>query len=171
MHLFSVGNSSGYYLWQPAVTVSLHSCSMQRSGTMGSISGTSIVSLMLLLGEGKKPWCPLGDGLWKDWLLKRAAPEKDGAAMPGEWARLEGRVGKEKGEKSKFKRVQCEFFDHRSRCRGVFWSTSLWFLCILCSSAQRQTNAFLTTGKVSYTLFPTAAGVTKNVFRHFYILF
>lgn len=109
MHLFSVGNSSGYYLWQPAVTVSLHSCSMQRSGTMGSISGTSIVSLMLLLGEGKKPWCPLGDGLWKDWLLKRAAPEKDGAAMPGEWARLEGRVGKEKGEKSKFKRVQVSF--------------------------------------------------------------
>lgn len=56
---------------------------------MGSISGTSIVSFtVLLLGQGNKPWWPLGDGLWKD-VLKRAAPEKDGAAMPGEWARLE----------------------------------------------------------------------------------
>lgn len=56
---------------------------MHRSGTMGSISGTTIVSLTVLLGDGKKPWCPLGDGLWKD-VLNRAAPEKDGAAMPGE---------------------------------------------------------------------------------------
>ena len=54
---------------------------------MGSISGTSMVSLAVLLGEDKKPWCPLGDELWKD-ELKRAAPEKEGAAMPGEWARL-----------------------------------------------------------------------------------
>ncbi len=62
---------------------------------MGSISGTSIVSLTVLLGEGNKPWWPLGDGLWKD-VLKRAAPEKDGAAMPGEWARLGWkRLGKE----------------------------------------------------------------------------
>lgn len=58
---------------------------------MGSISGTSIVSLRVLFGEVNKPWCPLGDGLWKD-VLKRATPDKDGAAMPGEWARL----GKEK---------------------------------------------------------------------------
>lgn len=55
---------------------------------MGSISGTSIVSLTVLLGEGNKPWSPLEDGLWKD-VLNRAAPEKEGAAMPGEWARLQ----------------------------------------------------------------------------------
>lgn len=54
---------------------------------MGAISGTSIVSLMVLLGEGNKLWCPLEDGLWKD-ALNRAAPEKDGTAIPGEWARL-----------------------------------------------------------------------------------
>lgn len=54
---------------------------------MGSISGTSIVSLTVLFGEGNKPWSPLGDGLWKD-VLNRVAPEKEGAAMPGEWARL-----------------------------------------------------------------------------------
>ena len=60
---------------------------MQRSGTMGSISGTSIVSLAVLLGEVNKPWWPLGDGLLKD-VLKRETPEKDGAAIPGEWARL-----------------------------------------------------------------------------------
>lgn len=60
---------------------------------MGSISGTSIVSFTVLLGEGNKPWCPLGGGLWKD-VLKRATPEKDGAAIPGEWARLvEDKIG------------------------------------------------------------------------------
>lgn len=54
---------------------------------MGSISGKGIVSLIVLLVKGNEPWCPLGDRLWKD-ALKRDAPEKDGAAMPGEWARL-----------------------------------------------------------------------------------
>lgn len=75
------------YLLEPAVTASLHSCSMQRSGMIGSISGTNTVSLIVLLGDANKPWCPLGDELCKD-VLKRATPEKDGAAMPGEWARL-----------------------------------------------------------------------------------
>lgn len=54
---------------------------------IGSISGIAMLSLAVLLRDGNKPWCPLGDGLWKD-VLKRDAPEKDGAAMPGEWARL-----------------------------------------------------------------------------------
>lgn len=126
-HLLSVPFSPRNYLWQPAVTVSLHSCSMQRSGTMGSISGTSIVSLTVLLGEGNKPWWPRGDGLWKD-VLKRAAPGKDGAAMPGEWARLGWkRIGKE--EKSKLlttsRTVEC--FDER-----------VCYVCILCSFCQLQ---------------------------------
>lgn len=72
-------------LWEEAV--SLHSCSMHKSGTMGSISGTSTDSLAVLLGEGRK-LCPLGDDEWYD-MLKRAATEKEGAAMPGEWDRLQ----------------------------------------------------------------------------------
>lgn len=78
------------YLQQPAVTVSLHTCSMQRSGMIGAISGTSIVSLTVLLGEGNMLFWPLGYGLWKD-VLKRDVLEKEGAAMPGEWARLRKR--------------------------------------------------------------------------------
>lgn len=54
---------------------------------MGSISGTKTVSLTVLLGEANEPCCPLEDGLCKD-VLKRATPENDGVAMPGEWARL-----------------------------------------------------------------------------------
>lgn len=54
---------------------------------MGSMSGVSIDSLTVLLVKGNEPRCPLGDRLWK-LVLKRDAPEKDGAAMPGEWARL-----------------------------------------------------------------------------------
>lgn len=66
---------------------------------MGSISGKGIVSLIVLLVKGNEPWCPLGDRLWKD-ALKRDAPEKDGAAMPGEWARL--------GQKKK-EQMKCSF--------------------------------------------------------------
>lgn len=49
------------HLLQLAEPVSLHSCSMHRSGTMGFTSGTTIVSLMVLFGEVSKPCCPLGD--------------------------------------------------------------------------------------------------------------
>lgn len=83
------GRRQLFYLQQPAVTVSLHTCSMQRSGMIGAISGTSMVSLIVLLGEGNTLFWPLGCGLWKD-ALKRDALEKEGAAMPGEWARLKG---------------------------------------------------------------------------------
>lgn len=72
-----------FYLQQPAVTVSLHTCSMQRSGTMGAISGTSIESLTVLLGEANVLFWPLRYGLWKE-ALKRDVLEKEGAAMPGE---------------------------------------------------------------------------------------
>lgn len=81
-----------FYLQQPAVTVSLHTCSMQRSGMIGAISGTSIESLTVLLGESNMLFWPLRYGLWKE-ALKRDALEKEGAAMPGEWARL-GKRGK-----------------------------------------------------------------------------
>ena len=62
---------------------SVQSCSIHRSGRMGSISGRRSVSLDVLLGDG-----PLEHGLWKD-SLKRDAPEKEGAAIPGECERLE----------------------------------------------------------------------------------
>ena len=57
---------------------------------MGSISGPSSDSLMVLLGEGSKLGCPLGDTEWYD-TLKRAAPVKEGAARPGECERLDER--------------------------------------------------------------------------------
>lgn len=66
--------------------VSVHSCSIQRSGKMGSISGIRAVSFRVLLGDARR-LCPRVDGEWHD-MLKRCAPVKEGAAMPGEWARL-----------------------------------------------------------------------------------
>lgn len=53
---------------------------------MGSISGIKVVSFRVLLGDASR-LCPRADGEWHD-MLKRCAPVKDGAAMPGEWARL-----------------------------------------------------------------------------------
>lgn len=50
---------------------------------IGSASGASTVSLMVLLGEGRRPWWSRGAGLCRD-VLKRDAPENEGAAMPGE---------------------------------------------------------------------------------------
>lgn len=64
---------------------------------MGSISGPSSDSLTVLLGEGSKLGCPLGDREWYD-TLKRAAPVKEGAAMPGECDRLEERTREEETE-------------------------------------------------------------------------
>lgn len=59
---------------------------MQRSGRIGSISGIRAVSFRVLLGDASR-LCPRADGEWHD-MLKRCAPVKEGAAMPGEWARL-----------------------------------------------------------------------------------
>lgn len=53
---------------------------------MGSISGIKAVSFKVLLGDASR-LCPRADGEWQD-MLKRWAPVNDGAAMPGEWARL-----------------------------------------------------------------------------------
>ena len=77
------------YLRGPGPGASVQSCSMHRSGRMGSILGSSRVSLEVLLGD----WPLLGEGPrlgegplepwpWKD-SLKRDVPEKEGAAMPG----------------------------------------------------------------------------------------
>lgn len=67
---------------------------MQRSGRIGSISGIRADSFSVLLGDASRPW-PRADGEWHD-MLKRCTPVKEGAAMPGEWARLIKHTQKEK---------------------------------------------------------------------------
>lgn len=61
---------------------------------MGSISGIGAVSFRVLLGDVSR-LCPRADGEWHD-MLKRCAPVKEGAAMPGEWARLINKHTKQK---------------------------------------------------------------------------
>lgn len=68
---------------------------------MGSISGIRADSFRVLLGDASRLW-PRGDGEWHD-MLKRCTPVKEGAAIPGEWARL---VIKHTEERSLIKETQ-----------------------------------------------------------------
>lgn len=76
---------------------------------MGSFSGSRADSFIVLLGEASK-LCPRGEGEWQE-MLKRWAPLKDGAAMPGLWERL-------KTKESMFEQY-------------ILYSTKIWYGVLL----------------------------------------